>query len=78
MKFHVSSFIIGMAAGAAYVGMGKRAHPIVMELAAAGYRLADGLAAQAAVRMEDWQDMLAEAKARARARESEEVGEKWQ
>jgi hypothetical protein len=65
MKFHFPSFVIGYAAGAATAALAPKLKPIVLELAAAGYRIADAIAVAAARKREDLSDLLAEARARA-------------
>jgi hypothetical protein len=65
MKFHFPSFVIGYAAGAATAALAPKLKPIVLELAAAGYRIADAIAVAAARKREDLADLLAEARARA-------------
>lgn len=67
MKFHLPSFLLGYAAGGASVALWKHLRPLVVELATAGYRLADAVAARAVMKREDFEDVLAEARARARA-----------
>lgn len=71
MRFHFGSFVIGFAAGAATVVVGKHLRPVLVEVASAGYQLADTLAARVAMVQEDFDDMLAEARARARGEEVE-------
>ncbi len=69
MKFDVSSFIIGCAVGAGTALLSPRLKPLLLELATAGYRSADALAARLGVTREDIEDILAEARARARGPE---------
>jgi hypothetical protein len=66
MLFHLPSFVIGYVAGFATAGAAPRLRPLAVELATAAYKLADALAARAARGREDVQDLLAEARARAR------------
>jgi hypothetical protein len=66
MRFHLPSFLIGYGAGAATVLAGRHLRPVLVEVAAAVYSLADAVAARVAVFQEDVDDVLAEAKARAR------------
>ena len=66
MKLHLPSFVLGFGAGAASAVLYKRARPLLLELATAGYRLADAVTAKLAMRREDLEDLLAEARARAR------------
>lgn len=66
MKFDLSSFLLGYGAGVGTVLMGKRLRPLLVEVATAAYRFADAVAARTAMKQEDLEDLLAEAKARAR------------
>ena len=72
MRFHLGSFLLGFGAGAATVVVGRQLRPVFVEMATAFYQVADSLAARVAIVQEDFDDALAEAKARARGwRESE-------
>lgn len=64
MKFHTGSFLLGAAAGAALLG--RRMRPLLLELATTAYRITDTIAARVAMKREDMEDLMAEAKARAR------------
>jgi len=66
MLFLLPSFLVGYGAGIATGVMWPRLRPIALELATAGYRLADAIAVAAARKREDLQDILAEARAHAR------------
>ncbi len=66
MKFHFPSFLLGYGAGAATAFASKRVRPLLLEILAAGYRLADSVAARAVMKREDLEDLFAEARARAR------------
>jgi hypothetical protein len=66
MKFHLPSFLLGCATGAALKALSPRLKPLFVQLATAGFKLADAVTTQAARRREDLQDLIAEAKARAR------------
>lgn len=66
MKFHIPSFLLGLAAGAGAKTIAPRLRPLFLELATTGYRVAQAVGTQAARRREDLQDLLAEARARAR------------
>ncbi len=66
MVFHAGSFALGFASGYATARLAPRLHRIGLELLTIGVRLADGLAVRAAQKREDLEDLLAEAKARAR------------
>lgn len=64
MKFHTGSFLLGAAAGAALLG--RRMRPLLLELATTAYRVADAVAARVAMKREDMEDLMAEARARVR------------
>lgn len=66
MKFHLPSFLLGYVAGGASVLVARQLRPLIVEVATAAYRLVDAVAARVATRREDLQDLLAEARARAR------------
>jgi hypothetical protein len=67
MKFHLPSFLLGCATGAAVKSLAPRLKPVVLEVVTAGYRIADKVTSGAARRREDLEDLFAEARARARA-----------
>jgi hypothetical protein len=71
MRFHFGSFLLGFGAGAATVLVGRHLRPVLVEVASAGYQFADALAARVAMVQEDFEDVLAEAKARARGEDVE-------
>ncbi|WP_338263319.1 hypothetical protein [Corallococcus caeni] len=76
MKFDLPSFLMGYGAGAGTMLLGKHLRPLLMEVATAAYRFVDRVAARAAMKQEDLEDLLAEAKARARGNErTRPVGE---
>jgi len=66
MKFHWQSFLLGYGAGAGTVMFAKHLRPLLLEVATAGYRFVDALAARAAMKQEDLEDLFAEARAKAR------------
>lgn len=66
MKFHVPSFALGVAVGASGATLAPRVRPLVLEIATAGYRMADAVLLRAARSRESFSDLLAEARARAR------------
>jgi len=68
MKFDLPSFLLGYGAGAGTVMLGQRLRPLLVELATVFYRFADSVMARAAMKQEDLEDLLAEARARARHR----------
>lgn len=63
---HWGSFFAGWVTGVATASLGKRLRPAIVELAGGAYQLSDSLAARLAMRREDAEDLLAEARARAR------------
>ncbi len=67
MKLHVSSFVFGCAVAATGAMLSPKLRPIVLDLATAGYRSLDRLAARLSIAREDAEDLLAEARARARS-----------
>ncbi|HLU68943.1 MAG TPA: hypothetical protein VKZ63_21825 [Kofleriaceae bacterium] len=66
MRFHLPSFLLGCAVGAGATKLAPHVRPLMVEIAAAGYRLVDGVRARVARRREDLSDVVAEARARAR------------
>ena len=66
MRFHFTSFAIGVGVGAAAVVLSKQLRPVFVEVATAAYGITDAVAARVAMVQEDLDDMLAEARARAR------------
>ena len=68
MKIDIPSFLLGYGAGAGTVLLGRRLRPLLLELATTAFRFADAVAAKAAMKQEDLEDLLAEARAKARAR----------
>ncbi|HEY5925687.1 MAG TPA: hypothetical protein VIV11_28570 [Kofleriaceae bacterium] len=68
MIFHLPSYILGVATGASGAVLAPRLRPIVLELATACYRVLDAMMVRAARSRENFSDLLAEARARARDR----------
>jgi len=66
MRFHLPSFLVGYAAGVASAVLAPRLRPLALDVAAAAYRLFDSVAVRVARGREDIEDLLAEARARAR------------
>jgi hypothetical protein len=66
MKFHWPSFLLGYGAGIGSAALSARLRPLAVELATTAYRAIDALAAQVVMKREDLEDLLAEARARAR------------
>ena len=71
MKFHLPSFLIGYGAGASTVLLGRQLRPVFLEVATVAWRFVDAVAARAAIRQEDVEDLFAEARARARSQRAE-------
>jgi hypothetical protein len=72
MRFHFTSFMIGVGVGASAVVVGRHMRPVAVELARAAYQVTDALGARMAMMQEDFDDMMAEARARARGDDDEE------
>ncbi|MBN8471488.1 hypothetical protein JYJ95_33700 [Corallococcus exiguus] len=66
MKFDLPSFLMGYGAGASTVLMTKHLRPLLVEVATSAYRFVDMVLARVAMKHEDVEDLMAEAKARAR------------
>ncbi len=66
MKFHLPSFLIGVATGATSTALASRLRPIALEVATGCYRVADAFVVRIARSRENLSDLLAEARARAR------------
>jgi predicted RNA-binding Zn ribbon-like protein len=83
VSFHLPSFLLGYGAGATSVLAARHLRPLLVELATLGYRFVDAVAARAAMRQEDLEDLFAEAKARAArsrqgaAKAPHHQGERW-
>ncbi len=73
MRFHFTSFALGVVVGGSAVLVGRQLRPVFVELAAAAYQVADAVAARVAMVQEDFDDALAEARARARGESEEPV-----
>jgi hypothetical protein len=74
MIFHFGSFALGYAAGLGTAAVAPRLRRLGVSLATVAFRVVDGFAVRAARKREDLEDMLAEARARARAQRGEENG----
>ncbi len=68
MNFHLPSFLLGYGAGASSVLLARQLRPVLLEVATVAYRFVDAVAAKAAIKQEDLEDLFAEARARARDR----------
>ncbi len=66
MRFHFTSFMLGVGVGAAGVVVGRHLRPVAVEMAKTAYQITDAISARMAIMQEDVDDMLAEARARAR------------
>ena len=66
MKFHLPSFLFGVATGASGAALAPRLRPVVLEIATGCYRMYDAVMLKVARARENASDLLAEAKARAR------------
>jgi hypothetical protein len=66
VKLHLSSFVLGYAAGAATAVVAPRLRPLFLEIATGVYKLGDAAVLRVARAREDVEDLLAEARARAR------------
>jgi hypothetical protein len=66
VKLDLPSVLLGCGAGAGVVLLGKRLHPLALEVATALYRLTGSVLARAAMRQEEIEELLARARARAR------------
>jgi hypothetical protein len=67
MVFNFGSFALGYVAGFGSAMIAPRLRRLGMALATVGFRAADDLAIRVARKREDLEDMLAEARARARS-----------
>ena len=68
MRFHVPSFLLGVAAGASGAMLAPRLRPLVLELASDCYRIYDAVMLRFARGRESVQDLMAEARAIARGK----------
>lgn len=68
MRFHLPSFMLGVAVGASGAAVAPRIRPLALEIATDCYRVFDAAMLRVARGREDVSDLLAEARARARAR----------
>jgi hypothetical protein len=68
MKLHLPSFLVGVSVGAGGAAIAPHLRPVALEIATTFYRVADAAMVKIARRREDFSDLLAEAKARARDR----------
>lgn len=68
MKFHLPSYLLGVATGASGAALASRLRPVVLELATGCYRVYDAALYRLARARENTADLFAEARARARDR----------
>jgi hypothetical protein len=66
MVFHFGSFALGFASGFLTAKVTPRLRTVGLELVSMSVRVVDGLVVRLAQKREDLQDLVAEAKARAR------------
>ena len=66
MRFHLPSFILGVATGASGAALAPRLRPLALEVATGCYRIFDAAMLRLARSRENVSDLLAEARARAR------------
>ena len=66
MRFHLPSYMLGVATGAGGAALAPRLRPIVLEIATGCYRVVDAVVMRIARSRENFSDLLAEARARAR------------
>lgn len=66
MRFHLGSFALGFASGFTTAKMAPRLRRVGVELLTIGVRIADRFAVRIAQGREDLEDLVAEARARAR------------
>lgn len=67
MKLHVPSFLFGVTVGVGGAAVAPRLRTVALEIATTFYKVADSAVVWIARGREDLSDLLAEAKARARA-----------
>jgi hypothetical protein len=66
MKFHLPSFVLGLATGASGAALAPRLRPLALEIATGFYRILDAALLRVARGREDLADLFAEARSRAR------------
>lgn len=75
MNFHWPSFLLGYGAGVVSTVVAQRMRPVLTELASAGFELLEAVAAKMAMTREDLDDIVAEARARARGGAADDAAE---
>jgi hypothetical protein len=68
MRFHLPSFMLGVATGASGAALAPRLRPLVLEIATGYYRIFDAAMLRIARGRENLSDLAAEARSRARDR----------
>ncbi len=68
MRFHLPSYLLGVATGASGAALAPRLRPVVLEIATGCYRVYDEVMLRVARARENVSDVFAEARARARDR----------
>ena len=66
MRFHLGSFLLGAASGAALVALLPRLRPLLVEAGTVLSRISRAISARVARGRENLEDLVAEARARAR------------
>ena len=66
MRFHLPSFLLGAATGATGAALAPRLRPLALEVATGCYKIFDAAMLRLARSRENFSDLLAEARARAR------------
>jgi len=66
MRLHLGSFLLGVVVGATGATVAKKARPVALEVLALGYRFGDAVQTRVALGREALEDLVAEARARAR------------
>jgi hypothetical protein len=72
VKLDIPSFLLGCGAGASTLLFGKWLRPMLLELATVLYRFMDSMITRASMSQEDLAHLVAEARARAQARQCAE------
>ncbi len=76
MRFHLPSFLLGVATGASGATLAPRLRPVVLEIATGCYRMYDAAMLKVARARENASDLFAEARARAREQLRERNGKR--
>jgi hypothetical protein len=68
MRFHLPSYLLGVATGASGAALAPKLRPVALEIASTCYRVFDEVMYRIARARENTSDLFAEARARARER----------